>query len=285
MSDVKITYTGSSGNTYNLKKERFARIRTANFHAYEWAMDVTKQNQGVVVDRFYKEPAVYTAEIVLFGTVADRKKLLEAMHADFERDIINGTPGTLTWGEYSIGAFAYASSTSPDTPWTKNEVKFYCPYPFWTKEMMISIFPFSPTVREKDKQYDYGYDYSYAGMQERRAFLETNHYAESDFKIIAYGPFSALNVDINGDIKRVDYEASAGEYMVIDSRQKGRLKGEAYLIQADGTRINVFDYRAPECQLFKKMPPGRLTIDYSRQHGIDLTVFLERSEPIWTSSS
>ena len=70
--------------------------------------------------------------------------------------------------------------------------------------------------------------------------------------------------------------------MTIDSRQKGRLKGEAYLVKEDGTRVNVFDYRAPECRLFKKVPPGRLTIDYSRQHGIDLTVFLERSEPIWT---
>ena len=121
-------------------------------------------------------------------------------------------------------------------------------------------------------------------MQERRVFLETNHYAESDFMILAYGPFSSLNVNINGDLKKVDYEASAGEYMVIDSRRKGRLKGEAYLVKADGTRVSVFDYRTPECQLFKKVPAGRLTIDYSRQHGIDFTVFLERSEPIWTPS-
>lgn len=285
MSKVKVIYTGSSGKSYDLKVKGRLRIRTANFHNYEWAMDTTKQQYGVTVDRFRREAITYSATLLFEGSYEETKELLESLHADFERDIINGTPGTLTWGDYSIRTFVYSSSTAPDSVWTKNDVKFYCPYPFWTKEMTINIFPFTPTIRETDKKFPYQYPYSYAGMQERRVFLETNHYAESDFKIVAYGPFSALNVNINGDIKHVDYEASAGEYMVIDSRQKGRLKGEAYLVQGDGTRVNVFDYRAPECQLFKKVPPGRLTIDYSRQHGIDLTVFLERSEPIWTSSS
>ena len=181
--------------------------------------------------------------------------------------------------------FVTSSSTYPnDNEETQNDITIYCPYPFWTMEKTIHIFPYTPTVTDEDKQYSYQYPYSYASSQERTVRFDTAHYAESDFLMVAYGPFSELRVEINDDLKRVGYAVSSGEYMVIDSRLHGQYKGEAYVIKSDGTRVNVFDYRAPEHQLFKKAPAGTLNIDYSRTHGIDLTVFLERSEPIWTLS-
>ena len=99
--------------------------------------------------------------------------------------------------------------------------------------------------------------------------------------MVAYGPFSVLDVTISWNKYRVEYPASAGEAMIIDSRRNGQLKGRAYLQKQGNQEINVFDYRAPQYQIFKKIPPGMVTIDYSREHGIDLSVFLERSEPIW----
>ena len=220
------------------------------------------------------------------GSYESNQELLKRLHADFERDILSNTAGKLTWGDCSIDVFAYSSSTEPGDvePEAKNTVKFYCPHPFWMQEKKISIFASTPEILSTDKAYDYEYDYSYVGMLNQRVKFDTQHYAESDFRMTAYGPFSVLNVNISGNIYRVEYEVSSGEVMVIDSRQKGIYKGEAYVIKSNGTTVNVFDYRSPSYQLFKKLPAGILTIDYSRLFGIDLSVFIERSEPIWNSS-
>lgn len=286
MKSVVLTYTGSSGNVYDLKTKGLIRTKTANFHAYEWKMDVTKQQYGVTVDRFTRDPATYQAVLIFDGTYENNKEMLERLHADFERDILNNTPGKLTWGDCSIDTFVYSSSTEPGDiePDAKNTVKFYCPRPFWVQEKKISIFAHTPEILSTDKAYDYQYDYSYVGMLDQRVKFDTKHYAESDFRITAYGPFSVFNVNISGNIYRVEYEISTGEAMIIDSRQKGMYKGEAYVLKSDGSVANVFDYRSPSYQLFKRLPAGILTIDYSRTYGIDLSVFIERSEPIWNSS-
>ena len=283
--NVKVTYTGSSGNTYDLKVKERLRLKQANFHKYSWAMDTTKQQYGVTVDTFRRDPITYDASLIFTGSYRENKELLEALHADFERDILTNKPGRLTWGDYSIGTFATSSSTYPiDNEETQNDVSFYCPYPFWTQEKTIAIYKYTPTVLETDKQYDYQYDYSYASSQDRVVHFDTGHYAESDFRMVAYGPFSELSVEINDDVKRIAYAVSAGEYMVIDSRRNGQYKGEAYVVKLNGSIVNVFDYRAPGYQLFKKVAAGIIDIDYSRSFGIDFTVFLERSEPIWTLS-
>ena len=283
--NVKVTYTGSSGNTYDLKVKERLRIKEANFHQYSWSMDTTKQQYGVTVDSFRREPITYEATLIFTGTYEENKELLEALHADFERDILTNRQGKLAWGDYSIGTFVTASSTFPnDDEQTQNDVSFYCPYPFWLQEKTITIYKYTPTELETDKQYSYQYNYSYVSSQDRVVHFDTGHYAESDFRMVAYGPFSEFNVEINDDVKRIGYAVSAGEYMVIDSRRNGQYKGEAYVVKLDGTIVNVFDYRAPGYQLFKKVGAGIIDIDYSRSFGIDFTVFLERSEPIWTLS-
>ena len=281
--NVKVTYTGSSGNTYDLKVKERLRLKKANFHKYSWAMDTTKQQYGVTVDAFRRDSITYDASLIFTGSYEENKELLEALHADFERDILTEKPGILTWGDCSIRTFVTASSTYPnDKDDTQNDVSFFCPEPFWLQEKSITILPYTPTVLDTDKQYSYQYPYSYASSQDRVVHFNTGHYAESDFKMIAYGPFSELNVEINDDLKRVVYAVSAGEYMVVDSRMNGQYKGQAYVVKADGTVVNVFDYRAPGYQLFKKASSGIINIDYSRTHGIDFTVFLKRSEPIWS---
>ena len=284
MKTVNVFYTSSSGNTYDLKAKGLVRLKTANFHKYEWSVDATQHQYGVAIDRFRREPAAYTAELVFESGRLENKDLIERLHADFERDILSNSPGTLTWGDYSIETFAISSSTEPGErePEAKNTVKFYCPSPFWTKEIKTSIYPYMRTPRQTDKSYSYQYGYSYAETLDARALVDTKHYAESDFRMVAYGPFDCLNVRISGNVYRVDYAVNAGEIMVIDSRKNGVYKGQAYVLQLDGRKVDVFDHRSPLYQLFKKLPAGLLVIDYERTYGIDLSVFLERSEPVWS---
>lgn len=281
MNNVIVKYVASSGNEYNLKADGL-KVKEANFHKYEWAMDVSEYRFGVTVDRWRKEAITYATTLMFVGTYAENLALITALHADFERDIITNKPGRLIWGGCYIETFARASSTYPDETnlWTRNEVEFYCPYPFWIQEKSIQILPIDrEATDDRDKGYSYQYWYQYA-KNKTITTVDLNYYAETDFKMVAYGPFASLYVTISDNVYNVNYAADAAEYMVIDTRRHGDQRGQAYLVRNNGTRVNVFDYRNPNRPLFQKVPPGTIVINYPRQHGIDLTFFMERSEPV-----
>lgn len=282
--NVNVTYTASSGNVYNLKTTGL-KIKEANYHNYEWTPDITERQLGVTVNRFKKAPIAYQTTLMFMGSYLENKALLEAMHADFERDIISNTPGILTWGECYIKTFVRSSSTFPDEDtnlYTRNVVEFYCPYPFWIAEKSISITPLNMEVLDdRDKGYTYEYWYKYAQNQTVTTIqTNANYYSDCDFKLTAYGPFSSLYVTISGQIYNISFPADAAEYMVIDTRKNGLYKGQAYLVRNNGDIVNVFDYRNPNYELFKKVPAGTIVINYPRTYGVDLTFYMERSEPI-----
>lgn len=281
---VNVIYTGSSGNSYSLKTTGL-KIKEANYHNYEWTPDTTERQFGVTVNRFKKAPIAYQTTFMFTGPYESNKALLEALHADFERDIISNTPGTLTWGECYIKTFVRSSSTFPDEDtnlFTRNVVEFYCPYPFWIAEKSVSITPLNMEVLEdRDKGYTYEYWYKYAQNQTVTTIqTSANYYSDCDFRMTAYGPFSSLYVTISGQIYNISFAADAAEYIVVDTRKNGLYKGQAYLVRNNGDIVNVFDYRNPNYELFKKVPAGTIVINYPRTYGIDLTFFMERSEPI-----
>lgn len=282
---IEVLYRASSGNTYNLKMKRKMRLKTANFHKYGWTRDVSARRYGEILNRFTKDPQIYAATLMFVSGYEANREAIDELHADFERDIINQTPGRLIWGDCYIDCYAISSSTEPDANglWAKNDVEFYCPYPFWIQEKSVSILPLDEEEEADStvKNYAPGYAYSYSyGARSIKVVTTLDYFGRSDFRMVAYGPFADLYVDIGGNVYNVNYPVAAGEYMVVDSRQSGLYKGQAYVVRANGEYINVFDYRNPLYSLFAKVPPGTISIMYPRTYGIDLTFFMERSEPI-----
>ena len=205
---------------------------------------------------------------------------------DFERDIVTKTPGKLHWKDSYIACFITASSTYPSEAkaWTCNEVTIYCPYPFWTEERSFSWRPI-----ERDDSYpflDYAYDLEYDFAFKPRAVnvIETGHYAESPFKMIIYGPCVNPSVTISGNTYAVNVTVEAGGHLVIDSRADTPLGWQVYLRSAAGEVQNVFNDRNPDSPILKPIPGGNPTIEYSQEYGVDLTLYIERSEPSWSSS-
>lgn len=281
---TNIFYIGSSGNAYKLRVDRMLRIHEANFHEYEWKYEASELQFGANIDRFTKEVAVYEFELVFTGSAGSRQIQIDTIHAEFERDIVNKSPGRIVWGDCYIDGYAVGSSTSPFDGvhvWTKNAIKFICPYPFWIQERNYSFVPISQEVRETDKQYTathYGYPYSYA-LGNGGISIDLDYYAGCDFKLTAFGAFSELYITMGGNVYNVNYPVDSDSYMVVDSRQNGNMKGQAY-VMTGGSKINVFDYRNPYHSLYAKIPAGITTIQYPRTYGIDLTLFMERSEPV-----
>lgn len=111
--------------------------------------------------------------------------------------------------------------------------------------------------------------------------LTVDHYADSDFQMIIYGPATDINITIADHPYIVHYQVEQGEYLTIDSRDTQPADRRIFLVKNNGEKVNVFNYRDSTYSVLQKIPPRDIVIDYSRLYGVDLTLFLERSEPKW----
>lgn len=209
----------------------------------------------------------------------------DEMMAAFLGDVRKKKPGTLYVNECYLSCYIYAAKPAEtffDNGWQTVDLKIVTDHPVWVYEQKISVQPIaSDTKAASDaKAYPYGYEYGYPIGQTAVRFT-VDHYADSDFQMIIYGPAADINITIAGHPYIVHYQVEAGEYLTIDSRETQSADRRIFLTRNNGEKVNVFNYRDSEHSALQKIPAGELTIDYSRLYGIDLTLYLERSEPKW----
>lgn len=281
---MNIIYESSNGKKYDLITKD-VRPTAGNLHEYEWTVDATEQFFGVTVKDFLKDAVEYAVTLTFRGSLEKRYDAMDDMINSFEYDIVNKTPGRLYFGEYYIRCYIKEAKSKVNTTWNNWSdltVSVYCPYPFWVHEQTVSIQPIEQNAKTASdaKGYPYGYNYSYP-VGQSAVRMSVDHYADSDFQMIIYGPASEVNVTIAGHPYAVHYKVETGEYMTIDSRSTQPADRRVFLTKSNGEKVNLFNYRDSENSVMQKIPPGEVMIDYSRLYGIDLTLFLERSEPKW----
>ena len=169
-----------------------------------------------------------------------------------------------------------------DNGWQTVNLKIVTDHPVWVYEQKISIQPIaSDTKAASDaKAYPYGYEYGYP-ISRTAVRLTVDHYADSDFQMTIYGPAVEISITIADHPYIVHYQVEQGEYLTIDSREIQPADRRIFLVKNNGEKVNVFNYRDSTYSVLQKIPPGDIVIDYSRLYGVDLTLFLERSEPKW----
>lgn len=280
-----IKYINSQNKEFNLKGT-ILRLKEANFHKVEWKYNGISKQYGIDIQDFEKDPIILELQFVLKGSKAERKALLEELHSAMEIDKINKKVGRIVWGSCYVSGYFINSNTFPSGKEneTINEATFVAPHPFWIDEQTINVGVKSDTQlisgEANEKVYPYTYPYVYPSLQnETNVFID--HYTDSHFKLIVYGPTLSVLINIAGYPYQVEYPIEAGEYMIIDSRPSTPKEEKLCIVRTNGVKENIFQYRSVENSVFKKIPPGMVEIDYPRTYGIDLTVFKERSEPSW----
>lgn len=213
------------------------------------------------------------------------KSLYADMNAVFCRDILLEKPGALYVNGSYMNCYVFASKPKEifeDWGFQVTELKIVTDRSIWIEEQRISLKPITNSEESSDdsKGYPYGYPHSYANVS-KATNIKIDHYTDSDFRMTVYGPTTSVNITINGHPYHVKYPIEEGEYMVIDSRSYLPPDERIYVVRNNGEKVNAFNYRDPVYSAFKKIPPGNITIYYSRNYGIDLTIFKERSEPKW----
>lgn len=265
-----LKYTSSNGQTFDLKVGRF-RTRTADYHNYSWKPQVTNQRFGANVYRFDREVVSYDTLITVFGTLDERRTFLNLLHAAFDHDIVTNTPGRITHGQYYIECFIIASSTFYENPWTQNTLSIYCPYPFWRRDNNFSL-----TAREETETYEYldfPYDFAfdYKGTLSGYAMIMNPAVKEAEWKLEIHGAVNNPVVVIGGRKIAVNAAIGAGETLVISSIDKTVMMGDT----------NLFNSRVKTKDFFDPLPSGEHSVIWNGLYDMDLTVYEERSEPLW----
>lgn len=283
-----VKYISNRGREFNLLSFDYAKLKDADFNKYSWDKDVVAQQFGEIVNRFKKSAQYYACTFRLNGTPNERKAKIEAFNFESEYDIAHMKTGRLYINNTYIEGYWVEVDSYPEDNgqlYTTLKKTFYAPYPFWINEQVIEIFPTPESHEEEDtKGYKplegrYGYSYSYASAG-NAVFIDTEHYKDSDFRMIAYGPAPSVQWTIGGSLYEVDYPLRDNQYMVIDSRQNTPADRQCYVVSESGNITNVFDYRNPEGDIFKKIPSGNSVLVYPRTYGLQLTIYKERSEPL-----
>lgn len=279
---VQLLYIASSGNEYNLKAEGVLRTLEANYHVWKWDVVGVDLQYGKRVSDFAREPAEYTSVLIFEGTALERKRMVEDLHEDFERDVRNKTPGRIVWGDYYIDCYITESSTEPGEGniWTENEIIIFCPYPFWINETKGSFYKKETPVEEPFLDYDYDYDYDYFSGDPGSETWTRDFPFPSEFELVIYGPVTDPMIRINDHIYGVYADVRSGEYLTINSRNNTVILTEAF-----GKQVNEFDNRLKEQSVFEQIPGGNLGVTWDGTFSFELTLYQERSEPRWTTSS
>jgi hypothetical protein len=284
---INVTYTSSRGKVFNLLSFDSAKLEKADFNKYSWGKEVVSRQFGEIVNRFTKSAQSFDCTFKFKGSHTSRKALIEAFNFESEYDICHNAVGRITWGKCYIEGYWISADTTPvddGGTYTQLTKTFYAPFPFWIEEQKLEIFPtMQGSEDETTKGYvpsenRYGYSYSYGGAP-TTIYIDTDHYKDSDFKVIAYGPAPSVEWTIGTNHYKVDYALRDNQYMVIDSRQLTPPDRQLYVVNESGIITNVFDYRSSVGDIFKRFPAGKFIFNYPRTYGLQLTLFKERSEP------
>lgn len=272
-----VKYQNSIGEIYSLQ-EFGVKIKNAKLHSYSWNVIERKHRFGAAVRDFKKDAIEYKIELRISGTDNRKKEIENILFEAFERDINTKRPGKLLYDDYYIECYITASETSPDEYFgLKKTITAYCPYPFWIKETTYQYFPEPPeavkyTELEEGIMFpEFPFDFCTETGEE---VLINPSFNDSNFIMTIYGFAENPQLNIAGHPYKVEATINEGEQLVINS-----LTHTVQKIGRLGEITNLYNARGKIYSVFKKIPPGTNTLQWSGGFGVDIKLFDERSEP------
>ncbi|EGG85215.1 hypothetical protein HMPREF0992_00142 [Lachnospiraceae bacterium 6_1_63FAA] len=272
-----VKYQNSIGEIYSLQ-EFGVKIKNAKLHSYSWNVIERKHRFGAAVRDFKKDAIEYKIELRISGTDNRKKEIENILFEAFERDINTKRPGKLLYDDYYIECYITASETSPDEYFgLKKTITAYCPYPFWIKETTYQYLPEPPeavkyTELEEGIMFpEFPFDFCTETGEE---VLINPSFNDSNFIMTIYGFAENPQLNIAGHPYKVEATINEGEQLVINS-----LTHTVQKIGRLGENTNLYNARGKIYSVFKKIPPGTNTLQWSGGFGVDIKLFDERSEP------
>lgn len=275
---LECKYVNGMGDTFIFGTQN-NRINKSDIRDYEW--QYTEQYDKI--KQFTKKLTTRSIPVRFFNRAGEDSEVYdraEDLYAITDRDVRTLTPGRLYIGDYCIEAYVVASAKQEyDNGVIISETLSILSDFRWRKEVVKTFggsTPYEPSDEVRDYPKDYMWDYIASHSQRR---IITNSIAPYDFKIVFQGPVVNPTLIVGGNIYRVYTEIYTGEYLTADSVQKTIIR-----TKINGEKVNEFSYRDRDNYIFEKMPVrnGSSLVQWQEGKIVELTAFVERSEPKWT---
>lgn len=267
-----IKYVNSQHQEVDLNKDPY-KMLVSDIIDYEW--DTVESWERIIGFKRKITKKNIDIDVLKINGISARE-LQNQLTDFFETDITQMSAGKLYIGNYYLPCYIYSSEKEN---WETDAV-MTCEYgiitdhPFWIREHPY-YFKKSQAKSTNNKRYAYRYAYRYANGLMNTAIVN-DHYADCNFRLIAYGPIVDPLVYIGGHEYLVKIILEEGEYLEIDSAAETVVKVNAF-----GERINAFNNRNFASSVFEPIHPGRQDIGWSGRFDFDLIIYEERSEPKW----
>lgn len=233
---------------------------------------------GNNINNFSRKLDEKKIDFVIYGPEDQAIDIKNNMTAIADKDIQDETPGRIYIGNEYIFCYIIASEKT-DYLTAKNlllgKLSVVPTTGEWIREVSFSFSSNEHSDSSNTKKYPYGYPYGYGSSGESN-FLYNSHYKDTEFLLTIYGQAINPAITIGDNMYKVNVSIANGEWMQIDSRNKTIRR-----CRTDGVIENDFQYREKTSNIFKRIPPGKISMVWSPQFNFDITLFEGRSEPKW----
>lgn len=283
---MKFRYVNSRGEILDFSEFPYL-FQSGDLVNYSWKYDSSNNRitniRREVGERAFKVGLIPDWSLPYAEKRAALKEAAEHLFNVIEYDVINNTEGRIVTDTGSY--FPCQILASDKTDWEKPTVYMFIDLTAvsgknsWITEQNFSFYPSGTSTENADSEfldYNFDYDFDYTTQKSGISSINISHIATSDFKLTIFGPCNNPRILIAGHPYEVFTSLSDGEYLIIDSINNTVIK---YL--TNGTQESVYDLRGKAKTVFEQIPPGYNTVSWDGSFGFDLTVYIERSEPLW----
>lgn len=217
-------------------------------------------------------------------------KVLERARADTlrrvaDRDMMDGTPGTITADGWSQRAYIVKAEPSDiNEAVVTMTLTVVLLDGVWRKPHTVEYLPLTVSADSYgylDLPYDLPYD---LGIPLTTSHIEASEWSESPVKLTIYGTAVNPAIRIGKSWYKVDSTVPNDGYMIIDP-----ISRTVTITDADGTVTDAFAkaHRGGGLgsgeYIFEPIPAGSHEVAWDMSFGFDLTWYEEEGEPSWCS--
>ncbi|WP_411329282.1 hypothetical protein [Blautia hansenii] len=276
---MDIFYVNHVGECIDLNSENII-LQYQELFNYSW--DARVKNGKIAA--FRRDSATIPITVAVTAeTEAEYLQMIEDFYSITEKDILAVMPGKLWMNGQYLNCFISGDikqDAFKGIPYQIKNLTIVTDYPFWIKETSYQYLPENP-ISGSDSILTAGvmfpeFPFDFSPVKGDKV-LENPSFTESNFILTIYGFAESPQITIAGHPYRVECTVYEGERLVIDSLARTVQK-----IGRLGEITNLYNARDKFYSVFKKMPPGMNTFQWSGGFGVDITLFDERSEPKWS---
>lgn len=293
----KIKYVNSRGEVLNFG-ENGVYVNENDLRDWEWSYNTDYGR----IRQFRRSSITRTLPVQIWATSEEKGlEVKNRLHDVTEVDVIAETPGRLYIGDCYMKCYVVGSTKSNyltsrnilsvDLMIAASEGVWYQESVFWfgdradldLAEVGTALVGFArvgsrDVTSEGTAVYDYGYPRGYRSAQEQHSDRVVNNFlVPCGFRLEINGPASNPEIIIGDSSHKLNCRAEVGQTIVVDSRER-----TIKIVRADGSETNAFRYRDKKADVFATIEPGAHAISWNGDFLFNLTLYKERSEPLWT---